>query len=91
MIHNIDQFTLILNNSKYFGSRVTIPNSSSKYLDKIVTRLYRIFSHTHFHHLDIFMDFENEMHLCERFTEFVKLFDMMEKKTLIIPSNVFKK
>ena len=91
MIHNIDQFTLTLNNSKYFKSRVAIESSSSRYLDKIVSRLYRIYSHTHFHHSDIFQEFVKVMHLCERFTEFVKMFDILEKKALIIPSSTFKK
>ncbi len=91
MIHNIDQFTLTLNNSKYFNSRVAIPSTSSKHLEKIVCRLYRIFSHTYFHHLDIFSDFEKEMHLCERFTEFIKMYDMLPSKYIIIPSNAFKK
>lgn len=90
MIHNIDQFTSTLNNSKYFSSRVAIPSSSLKHLESIVRRLYRVFSHTYFHHMDIFTDFEKEMHLCERFTEFVKLYEMMPSKYIIIPSNAFK-
>lgn len=91
MIHNIDQFTVTLNNSKYFNSRVAIQSSSLKHLEKIVCRLYRVFSHTYYHHLDIFNEFEKEMHLCERFTEFIKMFEMLATKFIIIPANAFKK
>lgn len=90
MIHNIDQFTSILNNAKYFSSRVAIPETSLKKLEDIVRRLYRIFSHTYFHHLDVFGEFEKEMHLCERFTEFIKKYEMMATKYIIIPSDAFK-
>ena len=58
MIHNLDQMTSILNNSKLFTSRVSIKNNSLKNFDSIVRRLYRFFSHTYFHHKDIFQDFE---------------------------------
>ena len=36
-----------------------------------------------------FDDFEKEMHLCERFTEYIKVFGMMSTKYLIIPSSAF--
>jgi hypothetical protein len=89
MIHNIDQFTSILNNSKYFPSRVTIPSTSESQLNNIVRRLYRFFSHTYFHHVDVFDEFEREMHLCERFTEFIKKNDILPSKLIIIPSKAF--
>ena len=58
MIHNLDQMTSILNNSKLFSNRLQIKSSSLKNFDSIVRRLYRFFSHTYFHHRDIFQDFE---------------------------------
>ncbi len=58
MIHNLDQMTTILNNSKLFSSRVSIKQSSMKNFENIVRRLYRFFSHTYFHHRDIFNEFE---------------------------------
>ena len=58
MIHNLDQMTSILNNSKLFSNRLQIKSSSLKNFDSIVRRLYRFFSHTYFHHKDIFQDFE---------------------------------
>ena len=85
MIHSIDNATAIIHNTKNFNSRVSIPQSSTKHLLSIVRRLYRIFSHTYFHHKDIFNEFENEMHLCGRFTEFAKRFKMMNNELFIIP------
>ena len=89
MIHNIHQFTSTLNNSKYFPSRVNIPSSSLNHLELIARRLYRIFSHTFFHHQEIFTDFEKEMHLSERFTEFVKKYEILDLKYIIIPINAY--
>jgi len=58
MIHNLDNSTAILNNSKIFSSRVTISQSSVKHLESIVRRLYRVFSHAFYHHKNIFDEFE---------------------------------
>jgi hypothetical protein len=58
MIHNLDHSTALLNNSKYFASRVSINTNSIKHLENVVRRLYRLFSHAYFHHMDIFNDFE---------------------------------
>ena len=58
MIHNLDQMTATLNDSKLFGSRISIAKSSVKNLENIVRRLYRYFSHTFHHHADIFYEFE---------------------------------
>lgn len=89
MIHNLDQMSANLNSSKLFSSRVSIDKSSIKTLENIVRRLYRYFSHCYFHHKTIFDEFEKEMHLCERFTEYIKVFDMMSSKYIIIPQNIF--
>ena len=72
MIHNLDQMSSNLNNSKMFASRVSIDKSSCKILEGIIRRLYRFFSHCYFHHRAIFDEFEKEMFLCQRFTEYIK-------------------
>ena len=90
MIHNLDQMTSTLNNSKLFSSRISINKSSVKNLENIVSRLYRYFSHTYYHHQEVFYEFEKEMHLCERFTEYIKQFEMMSSKFMIIPPEAFK-
>ena len=89
MIHNLDKMSANLNNSKLFSSRVSIDKTNLKTLEEIVRRLYRYFSHSYFHHREVFDEFEKEMHLCERFTEYIKTFDMMSNKYLIIPSTNF--
>jgi len=90
MIHNLDQMSANLNSSKLFPSRVSIDNSSIKETENIIRRLYRYFSHCYFHHKLIFEEFEKEMHLCERFTEYVKTFELMSSKYIIIPDTIFE-
>jgi Mob1/phocein family len=90
MIHSLDHATAIIHNSKNFNSRVSIPPASIKHLLSIVRRLYRLFTHTFFHHREIFMEFESEMHLCGRFTEFTKRFKMMSADLYIIPEEALK-
>lgn len=85
MIHNLDQATSIVHNNKNFNSRVSIPAASTKHLLSILRRLYRLFSHTYFNHNEIFAEFEGEMHLCARFTEFARRFKMMSGDLFIIP------
>ena len=72
MIHNLDNSTAIIHSNNF--NRVAIPQDSKKHLHNIVRRLYRLFAHTYFHHRDIYEEFENEMHLCARFTHFTRQF-----------------
>ena len=90
MTHNLDKMSANLNSSQLFSSRVSIDENNLKILEEIVRRLYRYFSHSFFHHKDIFDEFEKEMHLCERFTEYIKAYEMMSNKYLIIPYDIFK-
>jgi hypothetical protein len=90
MIHSLDNSTAIIHNNKNFNSRVSIPAASTKHLLSIVRRLYRLFTHTYFHHMDIFTEFENEMHLCARFSEFAKRFKMMSQDLFIIPEDALQ-
>ncbi len=90
MIHTLDHSTAIIHNTKNFDSRVSIPQSSAKHLFQIARRLYRLFSHTYYHHKDIFLEFENEMHLCARFTQFAKRFNMMSNDLFIVPEEALQ-
>jgi disulfide oxidoreductase YuzD len=87
MTHTLDHATALMQNSKNFNSRVSVPPTSIKYLVSIVRRLYRLFTHTYYHHRDVFGEFEKEYRLCGRFTEFVLKFDMMQAKLFSIPSH----
>jgi Mob1/phocein family len=50
MIHNLDQSASYLTNTKNYPSRVSIPQTGVANLKNFVRRLYRLFSHTYFHH-----------------------------------------
>eukprot|EP00794_Sanderia_malayensis_P003409 gene3409-3899_t len=83
--HTLDGAASLLNSSKYFPSRVSIKDSSVNKLGSVCRRVYRIFSHAFFHHKRLFDEFENETHLCRRFTRFVMKYDLMSKENLIVP------
>lgn len=85
MIHNLDSATAAVQNPKSFGNRMSVSEKSVKSLAVYARRLYRLFSHTYFHHHTIFREFESEMHLCSRFTQFSLIFDMMSMKNMNIP------
>jgi len=83
--HTLDGAANLLNNSKYFPSRVSLKLASVTKLGSVSRRIYRIFSHAYFHHRQIFLDFENLNQLCRRFTKFVTMYDLMPKDNLIVP------
>ncbi|XP_001629486.2 MOB-like protein phocein [Nematostella vectensis] len=83
--HTLDGAASLLNSNKYFPSRVSIKESSVAKLGSVCRRVYRIFSHAFFHHRQIYDQFENETHLCQRFTSYVLKYDLMAKDNLIVP------
>lgn len=83
--HTLDGAACLLNSNKYFPSRVSIKDSSVAKLGSICRRVYRIFSHAYYHHRLLFDAFEEETHLCRRFTVFVTKYDLMSKENLIVP------
>ncbi|KAM3142104.1 hypothetical protein pb186bvf_005758 [Paramecium bursaria] len=91
MIHNLDQSTSILSNIKNYPSRVQINQANAtNNFSFIVRRLYRLFSHTYYNHREIFDEFENEMYLCTRFTEFALKFELMNNKLVTIPKEAIR-
>lgn len=85
--HTLDGAASLLNSSKYFPSRVTVRESTLAKLASVCRRLYRIFSHTYYHHYKVFDLFERETHLCKRFSAFVTKYELMSKDNLIVPSD----
>lgn len=85
--HTLDGAASLINNNKYFPSRVTIKESSVAKLGSVCRRLYRIFSHAYYHHNQVFDEFEQETHLCERFTRFVSIYGLMSRDSLIVPAD----
>lgn len=83
--HTLDGAAALLNNNRYFPSRITIKESSLAKIGSICRRIYRIFSHAYFHHRSIFDKFEEETFLCKRFTKFVLEYQLMANEHLIVP------
>lgn len=83
--HTLEGAASLLNSNKYFPSRVTIKDSSVAKLGSISRRIYRIFSHTYYHHIEVYEEFEKQTLLCKRFTEFVLRYDMVSKDNIIVP------
>lgn len=88
MIHNLDNATAIVHSNNF--NRVAIPADSKKHLHNICRRLYRLFAHTYFHHNQIYVEFENEMHLCARFTHFSRRFSMMSEEQYMLPEDAYQ-
>ncbi|KAH6562055.1 hypothetical protein BASA50_009836 [Batrachochytrium salamandrivorans] len=89
IVHTIDGAAALLNNSGMFPSRITIPKESTKHMQNIARRLYRIFAHTWYHHKELFVEFEMTTHLYERFLDLTtKRYPMISEKLVIIPSNI---
>ncbi|KHJ42714.1 Mob1/phocein family protein [Trichuris suis] len=84
--HTLDGAVSLLNNSKYFPSRISIKENAVAKLASICRRVYRIFSHAYFNHKAVFDQFEASTHLCKRFTNFVVRFNLMQLEHLIIPN-----
>lgn len=83
--HTLDGAATLLNSNKYFPSRVNIKEISISKLGSVARRVYRIFSHAFFHHRKLFDEFENETHLCKRFTTYVSKYNLMQQEHLIVP------
>lgn len=90
IVHTLDGATALLNSSKYFPSRVSVPESSHKHFQSIARRLYRIFAHAWYHHRDKFNEFETETRLYERFLLFsTKHFKLISDKLITIDNGAF--
>ena len=84
-LHTLHGAASLLNSNKHFPSRFDIKESSVQRLSSVARRVYRIFAHTYFHHRSLFDEFENETHLCKRFTRFVTKYELMSQDNLMVP------
>ncbi|CAO3564385.1 unnamed protein product [Mortierella alpina] len=87
LTHTLDGASALLNNVKFFPSRICVPEGSVKNFQSIARRLYRIFAHAYFHHRDIFDAFEAETSLYERFLKLSRSKKMITEKLIIIPDH----
>ncbi|KAG0371172.1 hypothetical protein BGZ54_009531 [Gamsiella multidivaricata] len=85
LTHTLDGASALLNNIKFFPSRICVPEGSVKNFQSIARRLYRIFAHAYFHHRDIFDAFEAETSLYERFLKLSRTRQLITEKLIIIP------
>ncbi|CAO3610379.1 unnamed protein product [Mucor hiemalis] len=85
IIHTLDGATILLNNSKYFPSRISVPEPSLKHFQSIARRLYRIFAHAYFHHREIYEYFENETSLYARFLLLSQTYNLIPASLVSIP------
>ncbi|KAG1055929.1 hypothetical protein G6F46_001446 [Rhizopus delemar] len=85
IIHTLDGATVLLNNSKYFPSRISIPEPSLKHFQSVARRLYRIFAHAYFHHREIYEFFENDTHLYARFLLLSRTYGLIPSGLINIP------
>ena len=91
MIHALDNASSTLMDKKNFPDTNKIDASSVKYIQAIVRRLYRLFSHTYFHHEQVFRENEDKFFLCTRFSLFARNFKFMSNDLFIIPDEALKK
>ncbi|KAI8066246.1 Mob1/phocein [Gilbertella persicaria] len=87
IIHTLDGATILLNNSKYFPSRISVPEPSLKHFQSIARRLYRIFAHAYFHHREVYESFENETHLYARFLKLSQTYELIPNSLVSIPND----
>ncbi|KAG0169796.1 MOB member 4, phocein [Apophysomyces sp. BC1034] len=90
IIHTLDGATLLLNNSKYFPSRISVPELSLKHFQSIARRLYRIFAHAYYHHREIYETFENETSLYARFLLLSQVYELIPASLVSIPDSTSK-
>mmetsp|Transcript_7697 Transcript_7697/g.19973 ORF Transcript_7697/g.19973 Transcript_7697/m.19973 type:complete len:290 (+) Transcript_7697:62-931(+) len=58
IIHTLDGATALLTSTAIFESRYNISQEAAKNFQPIARRLYRVFSHTFYHHREAFNEFE---------------------------------
>ena len=87
IMHTLDGTCSLLTSTKWFPSRTEVPQMSTKYFQSITRRLYRILSHTFFHHREMFDESEAKTHLCQRFVAFARAYDLIPPKLLIVPES----
>ncbi|KNE55555.1 hypothetical protein AMAG_01445 [Allomyces macrogynus ATCC 38327] len=84
IVHTIDGACGLLNNPKFFPSRVSMGTPAVQQFGNIARRLYRVFAHAYFHHRAVFDRYEAASHLYARFVAFILKYDLMDKDTILI-------
>jgi len=85
MRHTLDFVAVQLNDPKRYPSRILVKEKDVSKLGNACRRIYRIFAHAYYQHRKVYDEFEAETKLCERFTKFVRRYNMCSDENLIVP------
>ncbi|KAK4686652.1 hypothetical protein P7C73_g3471, partial [Tremellales sp. Uapishka_1] len=88
ILHTLDATTALLNSSKNFPSRMSIPSASLTHFPSLFRRLSRIFSHAYYHHRESFSLAEAETSLYARFVGLCEHYNLIGPGLLVIPRDV---
>ncbi|KAJ1960265.1 hypothetical protein GGI12_003894 [Dipsacomyces acuminosporus] len=83
-VHTLDYAIRQLNNQVSFPSRTRVPETSMKHFQSMARRIYRIFSHTYFHHREIFETQETATYLYARFVKLSRKYELTPESLIII-------
>eukprot|EP00947_MAST-08B_sp_MAST-8B-sp1_P003818 g3818.t1 len=85
VVRTLEATTALLNNPKYFPSRMTVRRESAQqHFGSVARRLFRIFSHAHARHRETLDSFNSKTHLLRRFTTFVGHHELMRSEDLAL-------
>jgi hypothetical protein len=90
MLLTLAQATASMNDPQLLTSRMNVSKKVIKEIKTIARRIYRIFAFCYFMHFEEFDFYEKKTHLCERWTKFMKMYELMDKKSFYIPDSYFK-
>ncbi|KZT43703.1 Mob1/phocein, partial [Sistotremastrum suecicum HHB10207 ss-3] len=85
ILHTLDSATTLLNSTKAFPSRLSMPETSRRHFVSLARRLGRIFAHAYFSHREAFEQAEAESSLYTRYLALTSKFDLVSPDFLNIP------
>lgn len=85
IVHTLDSATALLNSTRVFPSRLSVPPSSYRHFSSLARRLSRIFAHAFYHHRELFSQAEAESSLYARFLALSQQNSLVPPELLVIP------
>ncbi|KAG9098015.1 hypothetical protein FRC06_006920 [Ceratobasidium sp. 370] len=85
IVHTLDSATALLNSTRVFPSRLSVPSSSYRHFSSLARRLSRIFAHAFYHHRELFSQAEAESSLYARFLSLSQQHSLVPPELLVIP------
>ncbi|KAH7333627.1 Mob1/phocein [Rhizoctonia solani] len=87
IVHTLDSATALLNSTRVFPSRLSVPQSSYRHFSSLARRLSRIFAHAYYHHRELFSQAEAESSLYARFLALSQQHSLVPAELLLNSSN----